>query len=55
MTAWQQGDKESARTWYNKAVRWMDQHNPKNAELRRFRAEATQLLGIQDKIHESKP
>jgi tetratricopeptide (TPR) repeat protein len=29
MTVWQQGDKESARTWYEKAVRWMDEHDPK--------------------------
>jgi tetratricopeptide (TPR) repeat protein len=45
MAHWQLGDKEQARRWYDKAVCWMDQHRPKDKELRRFRDEAAALLG----------
>ncbi len=48
MTHWQLGDKEQARRWYDKAVQWMDQHNPRGEELRRFRAEAAALLGVKE-------
>jgi tetratricopeptide (TPR) repeat protein len=41
-----QGEKGEAREWYNKAVRWMDKQHPKTEELRRFRAEAAELIGI---------
>jgi serine/threonine protein kinase len=44
MARWQLGDKEQARRWYDKAVCWMDQHRPKDEELRRFRDEAAALL-----------
>ena len=37
---------QDAREWYDKAVAWMDKHNPDDAELKRFRAEAEQVLGI---------
>jgi serine/threonine protein kinase/Flp pilus assembly protein TadD len=46
MTQWQSGQKLEARTWYDKAVQWMDKNQPKNEELRRFRAEAEEVLGI---------
>jgi serine/threonine protein kinase/tetratricopeptide (TPR) repeat protein len=46
MARWQLGDKDEARTWYDKAVEWMDKNEPKNEELLRFRAEAAELLGI---------
>jgi eukaryotic-like serine/threonine-protein kinase len=46
MARWQLGDKEQACTWYGRAVRWMEKHQPENEELRRFRAEAAELLGI---------
>jgi tetratricopeptide (TPR) repeat protein len=46
MAHWQLGHKDEARTWYDKAVEWTDQNQPKNEELRRFRAEAAELLGI---------
>jgi uncharacterized protein HemY len=46
---WQLGEKDKARQSYEKAVEWMDQNDPKNDELRRFRAEAAELLGVQAK------
>ena len=49
MTHWQLGEKEKARAWYDKAVEWMDKTQPKDEELRRFRAEAEELLGVKDK------
>ena len=52
MARWQLGEKEQARKWYDKAVQWMDKNKPKDEELRRFRKEAEELLGIGD---ESKP
>jgi tetratricopeptide (TPR) repeat protein len=47
MGNWQLGEKEQARTWYGKAVEWMDKNKPQDEELRRFRAEAAELLGIE--------
>ena len=44
MALWRIGDKEQARTSYDQAVLWMDKSEPFNERLRRFRAEATQLL-----------
>lgn len=46
MAHWQLGEKDEARKWYDKAVPWMEKNNAKNEELRRFRAEAKELLGI---------
>ena len=37
--------------WYDKAVAWMDKQEKPDEELRRFRAEAAELL----KIKEAKP
>jgi tetratricopeptide (TPR) repeat protein len=48
MAHWRLGDREQARTWYDKAVAWMDKHMPDNDELKRFRAEAAELLGVKD-------
>ena len=42
----QLGDRELARAWYDHAVDWMDKHSATNEELRRFRAEATDVLGL---------
>ena len=39
---------EQARKWYDQAVQWMDKNKPQDEELRRFRAEAAELLGIKD-------
>jgi hypothetical protein len=45
----QLGDHDEAAKWHGRAVEWMDQHRPGDAELRRFRAEAAQSLGVQEK------
>jgi tetratricopeptide (TPR) repeat protein len=46
MAYWQLGDKDEARTWYDKAVEWTDKNKPHNEELTRFRTECAALLGI---------
>jgi len=46
MAHWQLGDKEEARRWYDRAAEWMDKNRAENADLRRFRAEAEELLKI---------
>jgi tetratricopeptide (TPR) repeat protein len=46
MAHWQAGNKEQARQWYDRAIEWADQKQPSNAQLRRFRAEAADLLGL---------
>ena len=43
------GDKENARQWYDRATRWMDEHRATNEDLRLFRAEAAQVLGLNNK------
>jgi tetratricopeptide (TPR) repeat protein len=52
MAHWQLGDKAEARRWYDKAVPWMEKNMPQDDEvhdeLRRFRAEAADLLGVKD-------
>jgi eukaryotic-like serine/threonine-protein kinase len=37
---------DEARVWYDRAVQWMEKHDPRHGELRRFRAEAAGLLGL---------
>ena len=54
MAHWQQGEKETAHRYYDRAVRRMaeDQQaleKPEQEEMRRFRAEAAELLGIKEK------
>lgn len=46
MAHWQLGEKDKAREWYDKAVQWMDKNKPQDEELKRFRSEAEELLGI---------
>jgi len=46
MAHWQLNDRDKARVWYDQAVSWMNKHNPQNKELKRFREEATALLGL---------
>jgi serine/threonine protein kinase/tetratricopeptide (TPR) repeat protein len=46
MAHWRLDHKDKAVPYFDKAVAWMDQHQPQNNELRRFRAEAAELLGI---------
>lgn len=48
MTEWQRGNKGPARRHSNTAVgRMKEGHRPKDEELRRFREEATHLMGIE--------
>jgi serine/threonine protein kinase/Flp pilus assembly protein TadD len=49
MAHWQLGEKELARKEYERAVKWMEEKKPRDEELRRFRAEAEELLGIREK------
>jgi|SRR5579884_1668420 len=51
---WQLGEKDKARAWYEKAIAWMDKHNPHDEELKRFRAEATALLGVEKAVQTQK-
>ena len=37
---------KDAREWYDKAVVWMDKHRADDKELKRFRAEAEEVLGV---------
>ena len=39
---------KDARGWYDKAVVWMDKNMPDNKDLKRFRAEAEEVLGIKN-------
>jgi eukaryotic-like serine/threonine-protein kinase len=48
MAHWRRGDQQEARRWYDRAVRWMEQHRPKDDELRAFRTEAAELLGVKE-------
>jgi serine/threonine protein kinase/tetratricopeptide (TPR) repeat protein len=48
MAHWQLGEKDKARTLFDKSVQWMDgPGRQENAKLKRLRAEAAELLGIQ--------
>jgi tetratricopeptide (TPR) repeat protein len=46
MSHWKLDMNDRARKAYDRAVRWMKQHASQDEELRRFRAEAAELLGI---------
>ena len=46
MTHWHLDQREEARTWYDKAVQWMDTNQPEDDELRYFRVGATLLIGV---------
>jgi len=48
MAHWQKGDKDKARSWYDKAVQGMEKDESNDDELRRFGAEAAALLGLPD-------
>jgi serine/threonine-protein kinase len=37
---------EEARRWYDRAVQWMENYAPVHDELRRYREEAEQVLGV---------
>ena len=48
MTYWQLGQEDEARGWYAKAVEWTAENRPWDENLKRFQAEAAELLGIRD-------
>ena len=48
MAHWQLGAREESRQWYRQAVAWMEKNQPGDGDLRRFRAEAAELLGVQE-------
>jgi tetratricopeptide (TPR) repeat protein len=43
----QLGDTEQPQQWYDRAVQWMEKHQPQDEELCRFRGEAAALLKIE--------
>jgi Flp pilus assembly protein TadD len=47
MAEWQLDHKDRARQHYDTAVRWAEKNRPDDDELRRFRAEAAELLWIE--------
>jgi Flp pilus assembly protein TadD len=46
MAYWQLEERDKARHWYSQAAQWMKKNRPNDEELRRFRAEASALLGL---------
>ena len=46
MTHARLGHREQARSYYDRAVVWMEKNRPQDAELRRLRAEAAELLDL---------
>ena len=40
---------DEARRWHGRAVEWMDKNKPRDAEMLLFRAEASEVLGIEPK------
>jgi tetratricopeptide (TPR) repeat protein len=52
MTHWRLGDPGKAFRCYGQAVQWMGKNEPRNEELRRFRAEAEGLLTAKAKKNE---
>ncbi len=46
MAHWQLGNKVEAHKWYDQAMKWMEKNQPKTDGLRRFRAEASEMLGL---------
>jgi hypothetical protein len=43
------GNKDEARKWFDRAVLWMEKNSPKDEEMRRFQAEAAEVLGVKDR------
>lgn len=48
MAKWQLDEKSKARNWYEQSVDWMAKNKPNDDDLRRFRAEAAEMLGVKD-------
>jgi tetratricopeptide (TPR) repeat protein len=52
MAHWRLGQRAKAHDYYRQVIEWMDESQPGDEELRRFRAEAAELLGIEDRTAE---
>ncbi len=48
MAEWKLGRAEEAHRWYEKSVKWMEENQPNNEVLKRFRTEAAELLGLKE-------
>jgi WD40 repeat protein/serine/threonine protein kinase/tetratricopeptide (TPR) repeat protein len=46
MAHWKLGSKHEARTWYDRAAEWTDEHGPYDPQSHRLRIEAAALLGL---------
>ena len=46
MSHWQLDERDQALNWFDKAVKSIQENQPENEELHRFRTEAAELLGI---------
>jgi serine/threonine protein kinase len=46
MAYWQLGDKDTARKWFDRGSKWIEQHLPRDPELEPIRTEAANLLGV---------
>jgi serine/threonine protein kinase/tetratricopeptide (TPR) repeat protein len=55
MARWQLGDKAGAKAWFDKGVAAMNKAKTQDDEMRRFRTEAAELLGIKDEVKRSGP
>jgi tetratricopeptide (TPR) repeat protein len=51
MAHWQKGERDEARSWYDKAVSWTETNRKQDEKLRRFRSEAAALLRLPDPEH----
>jgi serine/threonine protein kinase/Flp pilus assembly protein TadD len=54
MTRWQQGKRDQARKWFDRAVEWTRKNSAEDPELKRFQSEAAALLFNADKPLASK-
>lgn len=50
MAHWQLKNREEGRRWYDKAVPWIEQHDPDNEQLMRFQRETQKLLGSEIRL-----
>jgi tetratricopeptide (TPR) repeat protein len=48
MAHWQLSERDQARSWYDRAIAWMEKNRPKDEELIGLRNEAAALLGLAD-------
>ena len=53
MARWHLGNKDHARVLFEEAVAWMEENQPKDEQLVRYRAEAAELLGLADSAKSS--